>query len=679
MSIVGKIKRAVRGDVDPKAAALEVLRRGRAAMANGRERDEVKKIAAQPARLSPSFAAMQPAELLTHFGTRSSPSFLPGFSVLHAGSYRRIFPDETVQLLADANEIVNAHAWPIMGLGKRSFGNPIEWHRDLLTGTEWPRSFHADIDLTPGGGSDVRVVWEVNRLQHFLTLARAYAVNGDERFAREFLEQFAGWSIQNPYGNGVNWSCAMEVALRSINLLGAFEIFRHSTGLDQRSLSTLLATLDQHGTFIREHLEFSHIATSNHYLSDVVGLVWLGIMLPELEAAEEWRQFGLRELLREMDKQVLEDGADYEASTGYHRFVLELFLYTFILCRTNSIEIEQRYWVKLRAMLDFVRGYLRPDGRAPLIGDSDGGQVFPIRSHDANDHAYLLSLGAVIFQDANLLPSKQSMPEEVAWVLAEAGVAEYQKLHSTESGTTSRAYRNAGICVLGTDDLYLLFNATGTGINGRGSHGHNDALSIEVSACGTPFIVDPGTFVYSADPKERHRFRSTSYHSTVEIDGEEQNTIDEDVPFVIGDEARPRLLSWEPGEELIQVSAEHYGYKRLPNPVTHRRTVTLNKRERRWMIDDELTGSGAHDIAVRFHLNSGLKVAFSSEEGVWATDEKTGAKLLIASLDLEHAPEFESQFTSVNYLEKTPSTTLTWKFRRELPCKFSWTLVPSAW
>ncbi len=46
--------------------------------------------------------------------------------------------------------------------------------------------------------------------------------------------------------------------------------------------------------------------------------------------------FGLCELQREMDKQILPDGADYESSTGYHRLVLELFCYSFLLCRLNG-------------------------------------------------------------------------------------------------------------------------------------------------------------------------------------------------------------------------------------------------------------------------------------------------------------------------------------------------------
>ena len=185
-------------------------------------------------------------------------------------------------------------------------------------------------------GSDVRVLWELNRLGHLITLGRAYALTREEEFAAEFFAQLESWHEQNPLGRGANWSCAMEVALRAMNLLAAFSLFRSSTHLNEERLRMLLTMFDQHGAHIRRNLEFSHIATSNHYLSDIAGLFWLGIMLPELDGAEEWRAWALKEMLREMDKQILPDGADYEGSTGYHCFVLELFLYSFLLCRTND-------------------------------------------------------------------------------------------------------------------------------------------------------------------------------------------------------------------------------------------------------------------------------------------------------------------------------------------------------
>ena len=125
-------------------------------------------------------------------------------------------------------------------------------------------------------------------------------------------------------------------------------------------------------------------------------------MLPELSGAREWRDFGLDQMASEMDKQVLADGVDFEASTGYHRFITELLLYSFLLCRANNVEIERRYWSKLHQMLSYIRAYLRPDGFAPLIGDTDSGRVLPIGHRNAADHAYLLTIGAAVFNDPAL-------------------------------------------------------------------------------------------------------------------------------------------------------------------------------------------------------------------------------------------------------------------------------------
>ena len=150
----------------------------------------------------------------------------------------------------------------------------------------------------------------------------------------------------------------MEVALRAINLIAARELFRESPQLDTQFLLTLF---QQHGNYIRSNLEFSYIATSNHYLSDVAGLLWLGVMVPELRDATRWRDFGLKESLREMDKQVLPDGADFESSTGYHRFVTELYLLFISSVPREWNRDRQKYWHKLRAMLFYIRAYLRPD------------------------------------------------------------------------------------------------------------------------------------------------------------------------------------------------------------------------------------------------------------------------------------------------------------------------------
>jgi hypothetical protein len=666
------------GRISFTQATHEAFRRGRAAVSRRRERERLGELAAQSARLRAEFQSLSSSDLLKHFRERESPAFFLGFeaSVFTTQRQRDLFPEETEWLIECAQLITRDHRWPLLGFGAQDFGGPINWHRDPLSGRIWPLDYHADVPLWHNDGSDIRVLWELNRLGHLIMLGRAYALTKEEEFAAEFFVQVESWRQQNPVARGANWSCAMEVALRAMNLLAAFSLFRGSPNLTEERLLMLLTMFDQHGAHILRNLEFSHVATSNHYLSDVVGLLWLGIILPELSAARKWREWALAEMLHEMDKQILPDGADYEASIGYHRFVLELFLYSFILCGANEIQISDKYWRKLHKMVGYLRAILRPDGLAPLIGDTDGGQVLPIVSRSANDHAYLLALGAAVFKGSQFKLSRLEAPQELLWLLGEEGLRTYEQLANSSQESSSEAFPDTGTYVLRHDDLFLLFNANGAQYGRPASHRHNDALSVEIAAGGRAFIVDPGSHVYTADLYERHLFRSTSYHSTVQIDNLEQNTIREDAPFAIGAEARIRVLSWESTPEQDRIVAEHSGYERLADRVKHQRATTFNKCDGWWLIEDEIIGTGEHKLAARFHFDAGLEVSLFDKHSVMACDKQSGARLLICSLDLDQPAELETQFTSRHYGSKTESLSACWATTVSAPAKLRWAIVP---
>ncbi len=683
LSLVSTVRRAFRGRVTLRAAALEAARRARVALAHGGERRMLTRAKDGGAlRLAPEFARLGASELLAHFRTRERPKFLHGFDAAEdAETFRHVprekFTAETEALVAEAEEILSARRWPLLGYGALEFGESPGWTRDPVSGASWPLEYHADLRLVGDDGGDVRIVWELNRLGHLLTLGLAYRATGDERFAEELLRQVADWRAKNPVGFGPNWACAMEVSLRAVNLLAAFHLVRRSTRLDAPRLSVLLSTFEEHGAHVRRNLEYSYIATSNHYLSDVAGLFWLGVCLPELAAARAWREFGLRELLRELDKQILPDGADCEASTGYHRFVTELFLYSFILARENEIEIDERHLQRLRSMLEYVRAYQRPDGRAPLVGDTDGGQFLPFKKRDADEHSYLLSVGASFFNEPRFKTFGET-PFEVFWTEGADGVLRYESLAADERGPGSRAFKDAGTYLMREGDSFMLFNASGAGLWGRGSHGHNDALSLELSAHGACFIRDPGTYVYTSDLFERHLFRSTAYHSTVEVDGEEQNTTDARLPFRIGDEARPRVLRWESDDARDLVVAEHTGYTRLKSgPVTHRRSVLFDKRRRLWLVEDALTGAGSHTFRFVFHLAPGVSARLKSDAAVEVCDRITAARLLIIRLEgAAGAATLEPRHSSRGYGSKQDSQAACWTVRADAPIVARWALVP---
>ena len=61
----------------------------------------------------------------------------------------------------------------------------------------------------------------------------------------------------------------------------------------------------------------------------------------------------------------------------------------------------------------------------------------------------------------------------------------------------------------------LLVSCFPIGQKGKGGHNHLDTGSFALSIKGTPFILDPGSYCYSMNKKERDRFRSYTYHNTI--------------------------------------------------------------------------------------------------------------------------------------------------------------------
>jgi hypothetical protein len=151
----------------------------------------------------------------------------------------------------------------------------------------------------------------------------------------------------------------------------------------------------------------------------------------------------------------------------------------------------------------------------------------------------------------------------------------------------------------------LAISANPVGKEGKGNHKHNDILGIDLHFGNVPFIVDPGSYVYTADLKERYRFRSTSFHNTLQVNDFEINPIDPGLPWRMKEEARPKVLKWETGERHDLFIGEHSGYARYVAGLKVRRTILFEKQRARWLILDELRDAGelpdGTRISIRFH------------------------------------------------------------------------------
>jgi hypothetical protein len=533
--------------------------------------------------------------------------------------------DEFEGMISQADAVAR-HVFDLLGSGPVALGAEIDWQRDFKSGYRWnPSVHHAAIRVDDKPGADVKVPWELSRGEHLPLLAQAYLLTGEKRYAKEAVDQILGWIGANPPEFGVNWTCPMDVAIRAVNWLWAAALLSDASEAGEEFFETLLASLFAHGSHLRRNLEvMSDGIRTNHYIADLVGLLYLGLCLPELDGARDWSSFAHGELTSEMARQVLPDGVSYESSIPYHRLVAEMFLSAAFLARQNGNPFDEAYLQRLASMIAFTSAYTKPNGLAPQIGDADDGRLHVLTGYgrvDPRDHRHLLAAGGIFFGRDDWYARSGDRWTEGLWL---GGARTHRRPAAHPVAMESAAFKEGGIYILRSQDDVVVFTAGRVGSDGLGNHKHNDLLAIEAHLAGEDVLVDPGTYAYTADPAARDAFRSTRAHNTVMVDGVEQNRMSAASLFSMHADATPRLIAWQPTSEGGAVVAEHDGYARLDGPVRHRRRVRLESPHA-VHVEDEFVGPSAaadHEFVWTFAFAAGCHV--TSADVNWLISTSAG-------------------------------------------------------
>ena len=521
-------------------------------------------------------------------------------------------------ILEDADDVMN-NRFETLGSGKVSLSENINWQCDFKSGKVWKLAPSNTLDILDiDNPSDVKVPWELSRFHQVWWLGKAYWITRNEQYALKFCELVEDWIDKNPPGMGVNWVIAMEVTIRACNWIAGYYFFCDSKSLTSDFWLKFFKSLYIHGFFIYHNLEYSRI-NGNHFLSNVVGLIFLGILFRDTQFGQRWLRWSVKNLENEMQNQVLPDGVDFEKSTSYHRLVLELFYSAALLCKVNNIGLSQSFWNRLEKMFEFIQYYIRPDGSIPLWGDADDGHLFRFSmNEEINDHRHALAIGAILFNRSDFKVAAGKICQDVLFYFGEEGIEKWQLLNEETKPLSSRVFPDGGFYILHGRNSHLFIDAGELGQRGRGGHGHNDTFSFELWANGEPLIVDSGTYTYTSDVKARQEFRSIRAHNTVVVDNEEIADFN-DLWSVKKDRTHPRVLVWTTSELIDVLEMEHNGYQRLPSPVIHQRRFEFNKSELWLTITDMLKGRGFHLIESFLHFAPGIALSIIDHRTIIAS------------------------------------------------------------
>jgi hypothetical protein len=488
-----------------------------------------------------------------------------------------------------AAERVLKHQVTVVGI-PHTFGRDIDWGFNPTTapGSKYDR--------------DHEWTWQLNRHSEWATLARAYQATGDERFAREFDAQFADWVRECPVpADGADQQAyskwrTIEAGIRMFATWpSAFVIFRTSPSLRDETLIAMVKSMVEHGRYLRRHP-----TTGNWLTMEMNGLYHVGVLLPFVKEAGDWRNFAAARLSAELDAQVYPDGAQIELTPGYHNVALNSFLGPVDMATAYGYSLPDGYLARLERMFAYDLWAMRPDRDTPRWNDSWHVNV-----------PGTLSKGFSLFRGR----------KDFQWIATDGR-------EGTPPDHTSHFFPYAGQVVMRSgwerDALFLGFEA---GPFGYG-HQHEDKLGIVIFGYGKDLLVEGGSYAYDASKWRRYVLASAA-HNVVLVDG--QGQVRAGLPrqnYVADGPVDLHFRSNERYDYARAVYDDGFG-RRDRRPARHIREVLFLKAERLFLVRDALESLDGkpHLYEALWHLDVNA-VDVDAEKGIAETREQ-GANVRI--------------------------------------------------
>ena len=578
-----------------------------------------------------------------------------------------------------AAERIRDGALDVFALPGADLGQPPRWNRDPKSGVQAPLVYGKTLDYRdPDVVGDIKYLWEPNRHLQLVTLAQAYAMSGKAKYFEELAEQLDSWFVACPVGLGPNWASALEAAIRLVNwsiawqLVGGagcrqFESPRYA-GLRARWLRSVF----EHAEFVRGWFSL-HSSANNHLIGEAAGLFVAGITWPHWKRAALWADVGKRVLEREALAQNAPDGVNREQAVWYQHFVLDFLVFCLLAGRANGRPFPAEYEARIESLLDYLASIMDAGGNVPQFGDADDGRMARLAQDEGFcPYRSLLATGAILFGRGDFKQKAGALDDKTRALLGPRADEEYSRLDTKKTRLPlRRAFPHGGCYVLGCDldspeEIRLIADAGPLGYRSIAAHGHADALSFTLSAGGRELLIDPGTYSYHTQGAWRQYFRGTSAHNTVRIDGLDQSV--QGGNFLWLAKANAGCSLWLSSAEQDRFEGWHDGYRRLPDPVTHRRLIELDKRSRRVVVEDTLEMAEDHEVELFFHCHEDSQVV---PEGDALVVHRDGASLRIT---LPEAPQGKIQvyrgslapmsgWVSRAFDCRQPAPTIAWRAR----------------
>lgn len=400
-----------------------------------------------------------------------------------------------------------------------------EWNAGFQTENVWPAdqcSYDINISQREDIG-DIRTNWELNRHYQFAALAKSFYVTGDTNILKELEDLFYDWNHKNHFLLGVEWTSAMEIAIRVNSwiytycfLSKAFEKYDIENNKILKELFHGILTMTDY--IVAHRARYS--SANNHLIVEMYAVGMTGVFFNYMP----WLNLAINILTDELPRQNYLDGVNKEMSLHYQSFVMEAYGLLALELKYNELEVPERWIEYLSSMSEFLRDCCGDYGETVVFGDNDEGKILDLSGRHFDHYRYVLELMGII------LPKRYSelnlCYENLQWIIQTDYIKKAIEKECYYSPRV-KTYKKGGYTLINLKDKKLIMGIDHAelGFDSIAAHGHADALSFQMFIDGKAVFVDPGTYNYHVPKKTRDDFRATRNHNTVCIEDENQAEI----------------------------------------------------------------------------------------------------------------------------------------------------------
>lgn len=533
---------------------------------------------------------------------------------------KNVLDDDVKALVAEADSVL-AGRYRLFGQPEIELGHPPNWGAFALPQSSGERDVIGlerhwtdyTLDELP---QDVKLLWEISRFGWAYSLARAYALTGDEHYVDGFMALLRSWCEANAPNKGLNWHSGQEIAIRLLALVFSFYAFNQALRERDGDLEELATMIAAHADRIPATLLYARAQDNNHLLVEALALYTTGLLFPEFSEARRWKRSGRQLIVRALKGQVFLDGGYIQHSMNYHRLALQAGTWAVRLAELEGDPLPEASVDAVRKMTISLAAVVEPaTGNAPNWGPNDGALLLPLSTCPFGDFRPTLQAAALTVLGDPIFPPG-SWDELALWFGVENSRDDTSSVASDISKDDVRRRREGSLQFetagyqggMRRDDfpqsgVHIMRGQKSRGmVRAAQFHsrpGHSDQLHFDLWWGGINLARDPGTYLYNAKHPWNNAFTGAWCHNTALIDGSDPMLRAGRFLWLRWSEAR-LLGRWRSTDGRLEILSALHQYRSREHAV-HQRTI-LRIEDRLWMVVDDILGTGEAEVRIGWNL-----------------------------------------------------------------------------